>query len=336
MPGTSIADLLAVPPEDQDQEWLQTSLQAAIELEFATIPIYLSGMWSLQQQSGPVYDLINSVVLEEMLHLGLACNMLVAVGGKPQITAPTYPHQGLPGGVLPDLEVYLAGLGDSTLQMWMGIEQPEDPVVADTAGPTIGQFYDTIYTAFGSYSQPLVTDGQVTFSVFVPGLKPEAAQPIGTVQAAQSAIELIKEQGEGTSASPDAPQQFGDEYAHFYRFGEILYGQQLEQVDGKWEYAGPAITRPPCYPVMQVPLGGYPAEQYPAVADAIPKFDAAYLKLIGQLQAAWSPGGSLGAAIATMGTLHGLAAPIVTTPLPDGSGNFGPDFVPANATSQTE
>src|SRR5436305_15250394 len=106
----SIAELMEVPAEEQDLEWLQTSLQSAIALEFSTLPVYLSGMWSIQQQSGDAYNLINSVVLEEMLHMGLACNMLVAIGGTPEIVAPRYPSQGLPGGVLPALPVYLAGL----------------------------------------------------------------------------------------------------------------------------------------------------------------------------------------------------------------------------------
>jgi hypothetical protein len=37
-------------------------------------------MWSIQEQSGEVYDLVNSVVLAKMLHMGLACNMLRAIG----------------------------------------------------------------------------------------------------------------------------------------------------------------------------------------------------------------------------------------------------------------
>src|SRR5579862_1466980 len=98
MPRRSVGELVGLPPEQHDFNWLKESLQWAVELEFATIPVYLSGMWSIEQQSGEVYNLINSVVLEEMLHLGLACNMLVAIGGKPEITPPTYPG-GLPGGV---------------------------------------------------------------------------------------------------------------------------------------------------------------------------------------------------------------------------------------------
>lgn len=48
------------------------------------------------------YDLIDSVVLEEMLHMGLVCNMLTAIGSTPQIVLGyqqiTYPGPH-PGGV---------------------------------------------------------------------------------------------------------------------------------------------------------------------------------------------------------------------------------------------
>src|SRR3954454_2032405 len=98
-----IAELLQVPAEEHDIAWLHESLQWAVELEFATIPIYLSGMWSLKDQSGEVFDLIKSVVMEEMLHLGFACIMLVGIDGTPQIIAPVYPANQLPGNVVPEL-----------------------------------------------------------------------------------------------------------------------------------------------------------------------------------------------------------------------------------------
>lgn len=65
MANTKIVELMAAPVDSRDLAWLQESLQAALELEFATLPIYLSGMWSIKTQSGEVYDLINSVVLDE-------------------------------------------------------------------------------------------------------------------------------------------------------------------------------------------------------------------------------------------------------------------------------
>jgi hypothetical protein len=60
---------------------LKQGLQAAIELELATLPPYLCGLWSIKSQDGPAFNLIESVALEEMLHMGLSCNMLVGIGG---------------------------------------------------------------------------------------------------------------------------------------------------------------------------------------------------------------------------------------------------------------
>jgi hypothetical protein len=42
---------------------------------------------SIKSQERPVFDLIESVALEEMLHMGLVCNMLMAIGGTPQIAS---------------------------------------------------------------------------------------------------------------------------------------------------------------------------------------------------------------------------------------------------------
>ena len=82
--STKILDLMQVPARGHDVNWLKQGLQAAVELEFATIPVYLCGMWSIQEQSGPAYERINSIVIEEMLHMGLACNMLTTLDGTPR------------------------------------------------------------------------------------------------------------------------------------------------------------------------------------------------------------------------------------------------------------
>src|SRR3954453_3167072 len=143
MARRDIAELLQVPTEEHDIAWLHDALQWAVELEFATIPIYLSGMWSIKDQNDPVHDLVLSVVMEEMLHLGFACNMVVAIGGTPQITAPVYHATGLPANGLPELQFYLAGLSQDSVEMYMQIELPENPLAVTTDKfPTIGAFYD--------------------------------------------------------------------------------------------------------------------------------------------------------------------------------------------------
>jgi hypothetical protein len=330
---TTIVELMAVPVDSRDTLWLRESLQSALELELSTLPVYLSGMWSIKDQSGEVYDLIDSVVREEMLHLGFACNMLKAVGGTPKFVAPVYPGH-LPGGVLPELDVYLGGLNPETLDMYMAIEEPEHPLTppAETDYPTIGMFYDAIAALFQTLSPPISTDGQLTTTLRVPNPDgagttiPEPLTVVASLPDALAAIKTIKDQGEGTSKSPDSPE-FGRELAHYYRFGEIRYGRKFVKVDGKLEYAGVPVSFPDCYPVARVPRGGYP--DLPASKN----FNAAYSQLLAHLQNAWTGGGEseLGAAIEIMVQLYSLAAPIVATPLPDGSGNYGPDFIPVPA-----
>lgn len=337
MARASVAELLQVRAEEWSLEQLQTSLEWAVELELSTLPTYLSGMWSIKEQSGPVHTLINSVVLEEMLHLGLAANMLTAVGGTPKMTAPTYPGN-LPGGVLPPLTVQLGGLTRSSVEMYMQIELPENPPPPPEWSPTIGQFYDGIWTAFTSLQPSLDTKNQVSTTISVPdpdqpaggGSITEPLNVLSTLGDVETAINTIKDQGEGTSSGPDAPEfdaPEGGELAHYYRFGEILNGKQYVKVDGSWEYAGDPVPFPDCYPVAPIPKGGYPG------APNMGAFDTQYATLLTQLEETWAGTGSLDDAIGTMFELESLAAKIVAEPLNDGSGNnYGPDFVPDNAS----
>jgi Ferritin-like len=325
----NIVELLQVEESARDISWLQESLQNAVELELATLPVYLTGLWSIQDPTTEAYTLVDSVIYEEMVHLGLTANMLKAIGGSPQFNAPAYPGC-LPGGVRPDLTVYLAGLTPETVAMYMQIEMPEHPVAlaADTF-PTIGAFYDAIAAAFQTLSPPLSATGQQTAVLPVPNPgngSPimEKVAPLTTLTAVEAAITLIKDQGEGTSTSPDAPE-FGGELAHYYRFGEIYHGKRLIQVDGQWEYAGDPVPFPTCYPVAQVPAEGYPGVQ------AVQDFDTHFTALLSDLTNAWKGDGSsqsLDQAIGEMFNLTKLAQPIVTTQLPSGEGNYGPDFKP--------
>jgi hypothetical protein len=348
MARRDIRELLQMPQEQHDLDWLKEALQWAIELEFSTIPPYLCGLWSIEpaDEMGAADRLVKSVVMEEMLHFAYACNMLRAVGGEVTITAPTYPGS-LPGGVAPGLEVHLAGLSDETVKMYMAIEQPEKipPAAAEESFPTIGAFYDAISRAFTALLPPISTDGQINGGVGVPDPDQpdnpsaeieESFAPMTTIQAIQDAITLIQDQGEGTGTSPDAPQfdgPEGGELAHFFRFGEILHRRRYVETDGHWDYTGDPVPFPACYPVAPVPPGGY--KGVPEVAH----FDGQFQEVITHLRNAWTGAGSsdeLNAAIGAMIGLSPLAKAIVVMPRPDGTGNYGPDFIPANAVAQAE
>ena len=124
----AIADLLAVP--DPTLNWLKDALQAAVELEFFTIPPYLTAMWSLWKQDDWPAAIFRSVVYEEMEHMALVCNMLAGIGGTLRINrataVPTYPRP-MPGGLKPALTVARAGPTPDLVRTLMEVEALEKP-----------------------------------------------------------------------------------------------------------------------------------------------------------------------------------------------------------------
>jgi Ferritin-like len=316
-----IQDLMRVPREHHTVAWLKASLQTAIELELSTLPPYLTAMWSIVSANGPVYDLIYSIVFEEMLHFGLACNLLTTIGGTPRIasleTVPKYPGP-LPGGVHPGLVVPLVGLTRRlVLEVFMEIEYPESRPITKHAkvnDPTIGAFYTAIGEAFKKVPHAIqgtnqLTDPTNTLELFA----------INNLRDAERAISTIKEQGEGTGTSPLAAKH---EFAHYYKFGEIYYGHKLVRKNRDWDYTGRRVPFPKVYPVAQVPAEGYPKSK-----DAR-AFDKQYTQLLHLLQKAWAAGDaqSLGDAIYAMPPLRDAALTLMTTPLDAGGYNYGPAF----------
>ena len=125
------------PVKITDLASLQLALQKAIELEHATIPPYLTAYYTLRGTSAggkAARQIIHSIVIEEMLHMHLACNILNAIGGAPLINAPgfipTYPGP-LPMGIggADGLVVGIKRYSKATVQnTFMEIEEPENPI----------------------------------------------------------------------------------------------------------------------------------------------------------------------------------------------------------------
>lgn len=73
---------------------LQDMAQLAIMVEMTTIPPYLTALYSISDPNCKAYQLLRSVMMEEMFHINQAANLMVAIGGRPKMTgvyAPTYP-----------------------------------------------------------------------------------------------------------------------------------------------------------------------------------------------------------------------------------------------------
>jgi hypothetical protein len=229
-------------------------LQGAIELEHSTIPPYLQALYSIKRGKNTIVaDLIRSVVVEEMLHMTIAANVLNAIGGAPVLNKPgfipDYPAH-LPMNVHEGLQVGLAPLSKPLIHdVFMEIEMPERPqdfpdkaaMAADAGYATIGVFYAAITAKLRELGDGIFTGDpsrQVVDNTWFP-----AAQlfRIHDVASAARGIEIIVRQGEGTSDDPLEPEGAP---AHYYRFAEIYHGRHLvpdPSVEEKFSYSGAPI-----------------------------------------------------------------------------------------------
>jgi hypothetical protein len=325
-PPVSIQALLTVPAADRNLDWLKESLREAVRLEFSTIPPYLCAMWSVKDQDDPVSGIIFDVVLQEMLHMGLICNLLAGLKEVPPINSkafvPAYPCE-LPGGVHPGLIVSLVGLSIPLVRdVWMQIERPLEPVPVGGAMvqtyQTIGQFYDAVLDCFHQVNPSLDAAWQRAGTSI--GL-----YKITDLPGVTKAITQIKEQGEGTTQSAFAVE-FGGDLAHYYRFQQIVEQKQIVQgPDGKAKWGEP-LKFPAVYNMAEVPKGGWQDQEVSR------QLNQRFTAMLALLQDAWATGDPAGKktltqAVAVMPELTSLARALMEKPLPQGNGCYGPSFL---------
>jgi hypothetical protein len=325
-------------------EDLMIALQQAIELEHATIPPYLCALYSIKPGTNvEVANLIRSVVIEEMLHMAQIANVLISLGGKPQIGnpgfVPIYPGS-LPGGLLAGLSVRLRRCSIAQIRdVFMAIEQPAEtiePVKAedkpgnpvDIQKYTIGWFYDEIerslkdlsyagkITSFGN-PELQVADWTGTGKLYV----------ITSLEQACAAINEIKRQGEG--ATPLNPDDGYDELAHYYKFSEIVAGRRIVVSDGGYSYTGDHIPfdESGIWPMMDDPDSSLlpPGSRAYLLSE---QFAHTYQALLNGLNRTFNgEPGYLGETIGIMYSLSVIARQLMQTPsgLNDGT-TAGPSF----------
>jgi hypothetical protein len=312
----ALVRLMTVPAHQRDDRWLEESLQKAVELEMSTIPPYLYAAWSIDANQDPsgTRDVIVDITKEEMLHMGIACNLLASIGGQPTIVraAPRYPTH-LPQHVHKGLQVALEPLSrDLLLRTFMAIEEPathvvDDPDFVPSGSTLIGEFYDAVQHAFEARSHGFSAARQIDLddSFF------KGAFVVANLDDVRAGIGLIKRQGEGTSAAPFENRADPEELAHFYQFGEIAHGHRLTRT-APFTYTGDAVQMPAVRTVA-------PADP---TAPAATQFNRLYSDLLGDLERAWDGGGSdaLGAAVGKMFALGGAAERMIRQ-------GVGPPFV---------
>jgi hypothetical protein len=333
---TPLSDQLASEKGTRDMAWLKEALQSAVALEHATLPLYLSAMFSLRVQGYTVYNLIRSVVMEEMVHMAIASNILAALGGKPRIGTlnPQFPATGLPGGAEPDLHVILAKLSKKQLEHFMRLEAPAfllDPKFKKETYPTIANLYAAIRDAISANADAVRaamkqggTSNQVGDDIgFTTITYTEGTDPLPQIYDALDEIVL---QGEGSPSRTLHADRFEGEESHYAKYAEVYYGQRyqipeppvvLTRETEQQFFRGYPIQPPEVVNVLAVPSDGYAAalETDPngaTVEAALTKFDQAYTAIMSDLEAMWNGPADkswpmFGQAVGAMGELRVLA-----------------------------
>lgn len=280
---------------------LRRHLQAAAELEAWTIPYYMAAMFSVVDRSSEAYQLIQTVVHQEMLHLQLVANVANAYGLSPTFDAGTFPYQ---GKVIPHLDFsldhvnpvsrftpYSAEIGPLDEKRINGmclIEFPEwdthdkprcyrDEV---TEYGSIGEFYDAVDYGARQLAKDIVgAVNQVDlFSAFyrrLPQMTVEGTGP-GAIAEVVLLIDVIRDQGEAAKGIADIAVPFRNtaddsdaQESHYEKFVRIR-GQPL----------------PETYRVK--PASEHTADDEKRLAILLENF-AGFTKVLGQLFAGRNP-----------------------------------------------
>ncbi|MEU9193176.1 ferritin-like domain-containing protein [Streptomyces hundungensis] len=285
-------------------------LHAAMALEHATIPPYLTAYYSIRSTTNSdAAHIIRVVAVEEMLHLTLVANVLNAIGGKPDLTGPgfvpSYPAY-LPDGE-DDFTVDLRSLSPEAVETFCKIERPRRAPgsgerllsAGDGASPllvtsptaeklrfySIGEFYAEIIEGLGKVAadEPGLfcgsADRQVGREYFYSG--GGEVTVVSDLDSACRALSFIADQGEGLDSGLYNAE---GELAHYHRFRQLQLGRYYEVGDAPDAPSGAALSVAwdQVYPVkVSARLADYPeGSELVAVAREFNADYAAFLALL--------------------------------------------------------
>ena len=301
---------------------LEAYLNAALRLEHATIPPYLTALYSLHPGSNSdARHVIRVVAVEEMLHLTLVANVMNAIGLRVDLTAddfvPAYPAH-LPSGET-DFLVSVQPFSLAAVTTFLNIERPAKaptegsrllPYDDEAAGAgtvlaasplnpglrfySIGEFYAEIERGLRHLEREYRDRGeelfsgdvarQVTGEYFYSGGGEVVA--VSDLASALRALTLIAEQGEGLGGGVYDGE---GELSHYYRFEQIQLARYYQKGDVPGRPSGPKldVDLSAVYPVaVDTQLADYPAGS--PVRQAAEHFGRTYAEFLAYLTGAYS------------------------------------------------
>ena len=318
---------------------VRARVQTAIDLEFSTLPPYLYAQFSIPPGANlPASERLHEIILEEMIHMCLVCNIMNALGGTPAINPPHYPGP-LPGDIGDGVVIHLLALSPAAMRQGMAIEEPSEPIhpralreLATAPGVTIGEYYSRLDLALMALpaSAWSANRKQIDDAQFFVG----QIFAINSYDDASRAISQIVSEGEGTPVTADgsgSPLDFENEVAHYYRFWEIEQNRLLVRDAGPVGYAwkGPlGVDWSAVYPAISDPQTHDFSQDSQAAQKAQADCNAAFTAMVDALTDTFNGvDGGLGVAVRAMFNLRMAAAAALGTPLADGKSVAGPAFL---------
>jgi hypothetical protein len=249
-------------PSTWNKKDLQDHLQHALNLELWTIPLYLTSLYSIKDLNilknndyPDAAKLILSVVVQEMLHIELVCNISNALGFSPVFVAPSYSNPNkIPfihpaiNSIPPDLRGYTIkpqSLNKQSLQLFCAIELPhyknEIDWTKQKSYGSIAELYEALKIGIASLWNSLYvedannTKQKNTFNEYHNnnGKSHGFSQRVYSAETALKAIDAIIEQGEGAD-SKQVPADFrpphlaeGKEYDVSWYKGNLSHYQKF-------------------------------------------------------------------------------------------------------------
>jgi ferritin-like protein len=327
-------------------ESIRDHLQWALELELFTVPPYLCALYSLDADKNPeAEEVVQTVMVEEMIHMGLVANLLNAVGGQPRLDAQAllqpYPRP-MPHGDR-SFEVPLLGFSQAALDVFAQIEQPErtGALPEQDGYETIGQFYASIRRGLVDLCQRMgeanvfCGDTQRQLSGDQVGTRVCAIFHVRDLDSALAALDEIVDQGEGAGHSEvwdgdvDVFHPEREQVAHFYRFRELQLGRRYQRGDSPQSGPTGAPLRVDWGSVWRMrpnPRTSDHAEGSP-IRLAQEAFNRCYCSILRKLERGFSGDPEqLQSAIAAMFALKGQAVALMQMVTEDGVTTAGPTF----------
>jgi Ferritin-like len=334
-----------------DREALQQAAQLALQVEFTTIPAYLSAMYSIAEPGSTAYQLLRSVVVEEMFHLNQAANLLIGIGGLPKLTgdaAPSYPTY------LPKANratTPFIGLVEASPivfgSVFAAIEAPAPPLAPPQADQydTIAQLYEALRIGLHAYKGPDLfkpnPEGRQRIDIYLGkfGGKPVV---VDSLESADFAIQQIVQQGEGHApwGKPLDPREKWGTYNYYGMRTDGTYGPIIGTPLESTHFvkfrtiALDTANFPKTRPIVSNPkIGDF---TNPEAVQKAQTFDMAYSVMLSALEAAFStrphPAKDpyFGVALPLMhDVMPSLARSLMSTPaLENGDPDVGPFAAP--------